>query len=305
VRWPGSTPFELSLSKPCSFSISRLFDESGAALSPRRATYFSLLRQRNLRKRKATLVSASVIGVRARIRRACGSPFGCGANAPQRNRCLTPITVLRCSGQPGASSNSPAAQTIARPDPSGPALLGAFTRVLRKGSESDSRTDSGRLGLCVATIFIAPRARITWARGRKRFTNRRAAWFWGSDRDFAAQHPQGTPQAWRIRALTPKTPESASSPDFNPQTPCGRAEQRRLGRTKILDVRRPRSGLVSKISAPAEQRKEPRRGPDFGSPFFSLGFFGEAKKCKSPAAATERHRNAATPNTLEATQVQQ
>ena len=27
------------------------------------------------------------------------------------------------------------------------------------------------------------------------------------------------------------------------------------------------------------------------SPFFSLGFFGEAKKSKSPAAATERHRN--------------
>ena len=32
---------------------------SDAALSPRLATYFSLLRQRNLRKRKATLVSAS------------------------------------------------------------------------------------------------------------------------------------------------------------------------------------------------------------------------------------------------------
>jgi hypothetical protein len=27
-----------------------------------------------------------------------------------------------------------------------------------------------------------------------------------------------------------------------------------------------------------------------GSPFFSLGFFGETKKCRSPAAATERHR---------------
>ena len=31
-----------------------------------------------------------------------------------------------------------------------------------------------------------------------------------------------------------------------------------------------------------------------GSPFFSLGFFGEAKKSKSPAAATERHRNVST-----------
>jgi hypothetical protein len=64
-----------------------------------------------------------------------------------------------------------------------------------------------------------------------------------------------------------------------------------MGRIKILDVRRLRSRLVSKISAPAEQRKESRSDPDFGSPFFSLGFFGETKKCKSPAAATERHRN--------------
>ena len=30
-----------------------------------------------------------------------------------------------------------------------------------------------------------------------------------------------------------------------------------------------------------------------GSPFFSLGFFGEAKKSESPAAAIERHRNLA------------
>jgi hypothetical protein len=89
----------------------------------------------------------------------------------------------------------------------------------------------------------------------------------------------------------PKAPDPASN--SAPSPPCGRAEQRRPGRIKILDVRRPRSGLVSKISAPAEQRKEPRRGPDFGSPFFGLPYFGEAKKGKSPAAATERLRNLA------------
>ena len=68
----------------------------------------------------------------------------------------------------------------------------------------------------------------------------------------------------------------------------GWAEQRRRGRIKILDVRRPRSGLVSKISGHFEQRRLPeaqRRDPDSGSPFFSLGFFGEAKKSKSPAGA--------------------
>jgi hypothetical protein len=51
-----------------------------------------------------------------------------------------------------------------------------------------------------------------------------------------------------------------------------------MGRIKILDVRRLRSRLVSKISAPAEQRKESRSDPDFGSPFLCLLSFGEAKE---------------------------
>ena len=101
IPMPFPSPFGLSLSKPCSSSICWLFDESGAALSPRRATHFSLLRQRNLRKRKATLVPAS-------LRFASGN--------------------LRCSVQPGSRANSPAAQTSTSPDPSGPPLLGAFTR---------------------------------------------------------------------------------------------------------------------------------------------------------------------------------
>ena len=58
---------------------------------------------------------------------------------------------------------------------------------------------------------------------------------------------------------------------------------------KFLDVRRRRSRLVSKNSADFAHRKLPeaqRRDPDCGSPFFSLGFFGEAKKSKSPAGAS-------------------
>ena len=47
------------------YSRASLLMRSGAALSPRRATYFSLLRQRNLRKRKATLVSAQVCNAQA------------------------------------------------------------------------------------------------------------------------------------------------------------------------------------------------------------------------------------------------
>ena len=55
---------------------------------------------------------------------------------------------------------------------------------------------------------------------------------------------------------------------------------------KNLDVRRRRSRLVSKFSGTFNFFEEPRSGPDCGSPFFSLGFFGEAKKSKSPAGAS-------------------
>ena len=50
-----------------------------AALSPRRATHLFLLRQNKVSQKKATLLSAKVFGVRARIRRAYGSPCGCDA----------------------------------------------------------------------------------------------------------------------------------------------------------------------------------------------------------------------------------
>ena len=55
---------------------------------------------------------------------------------------------------------------------------------------------------------------------------------------------------------------------------------------KNLDVRRQRSWLVSRFSGSFSFFKEPQSGPDCGSPFFSLGFFGEAKKSKSPAGAS-------------------
>jgi len=55
---------------------------------------------------------------------------------------------------------------------------------------------------------------------------------------------------------------------------------------KNLDVRRRQSRQVSKFSVFCNFFKEPRSGPDCGSPFFSLGFFGEAKKSKSPAGAS-------------------
>jgi hypothetical protein len=108
---------------------------SGAALSPRRATYFSLLRQRNLRKRKATLLSASL-------------------------RCAT--GNLRCSLQVGSRSNSPSAQTIAGPDPLEAPLLGAYRRVLW-GQIRIRGALSPLCGLIYATFLIAACARIGWA----------------------------------------------------------------------------------------------------------------------------------------------
>jgi hypothetical protein len=103
--WACTHPLGLSLSKPCyrtpvRAEVSKPFttppfglryrslapiqtagssQRSGAALSPRRATHFLLLRQEKVSKEKATLLSASL-------------------------RCAT--GDLRCSVQPGSSSNS-------------------------------------------------------------------------------------------------------------------------------------------------------------------------------------------------------
>jgi len=76
---------------------------SRGRVSPRRATYFSLLRQRNVGKRKATPLSAT-------LRFAAGN--------------------LRCSGFAG-SRRTRFAQTAASPDPRNPALLGAYRGAWR------------------------------------------------------------------------------------------------------------------------------------------------------------------------------
>ena len=69
----------------------------------------------------------------------------------------------------------------------------------------------------------------------------------------------------------------------DPALPCGRAEQRRGAGIRNSHVRRTRSGQVCEFPPRREQRKEPRSGPDFGSPFFWVLFFGEAKKSASAA----------------------
>ena len=118
-------------------------------------------------------------------------------------------------------------------------------------------------------------------------------------------------------------PESESVLAFAPEpmspTPCGRAEQRSGRRIRASDclseVQRSEFeldpacreqgflGSESKFAEPsarpegavlrtaAKLASDPNNPRDFGSPFFGLPYFGEAKKGKSPAAATERHQD--------------
>ena len=93
----------------------------------------------------------------------------------------------------------------------------------KKALLSPARTGGGRIRIQVrgalsplrrlndAMFLVAACARIYWARGQNCLTKWCAAWFWGSDHNFAAQHPKGEPQARGICAPTPKTPDSDSS----------------------------------------------------------------------------------------------
>ncbi len=90
-----------------------------AGSRPGRRGTLSLLRQRKVPKRKATRWSGS-------LRFAAGS--------------------LRCSPKAGSSSNSPSAQTIARPDPLSAVLLGPARRVGGKN------TDAGRRGRALRVL---------------------------------------------------------------------------------------------------------------------------------------------------------
>ena len=85
-------------------------------------------------------------------------------------------------------------------------------------------------------------------------------------------------------------PESESSLPL--QNPCECAEERSFRRIRAracLSVASLHETPTEASTAGCPQRSGGTQTP--GSPFFSLGFFGEAKKSKSPAAATERHRN--------------
>ena len=85
----------------------------------------------------------------------------------------------------------------------------------------------------------------------------------------------------------------------SPQNPSVCAEERKPRRNRARDC----LSAASSSGTPAglstgrcPQRSEGTQ--TVGSPFFGLPYFGEAKKGKSPAAATERHQDSAKYPTL-------
>ena len=187
----ASMPFGLSLawlelvegSKPWFESSIEFFDKFDAALSPWRATYCSFASPKESRQRKGdpgVCVSPLRFGQPAVL--ASG-----GVSCKLGYRLKQARALIRLKLRSSAHSQ------------------GFFTRE----AESDSGSAAGRE---LATIFIAHHAGITWARGQNHLKKRRAAWLLGSDRDFAAQHPQGTPKVWRIWALISRMPAPSCVP---------------------------------------------------------------------------------------------
>ena len=82
----------------------------------------------------------------------------------------------------------------------------------------------------------------------------------------------------RTRARASPSPH----PTLLPNPVLAGLEKAEGGGLKNLDVRRLRSRQVSRFSGSFSLFKEPRSGPDCGSPFLWLLSFGEAKESKLP-----------------------
>ena len=111
--------------------------------------------------------------------------------------------------------------------------------------------------------------------------------------------------AIELIAYVQPEPVPESDPDSGPplQNPCECAEERSFKRIRARTCLSAASLCVTPLEASTvgcPQRSGGTQTP--GSPFFSLGFFGETKKSKSPAAATKRHRHAAKSTGVESLQ---
>ncbi|PIF74046.1 hypothetical protein CLU95_1167 [Variovorax sp. 54] len=226
-------------------------------VSPRQATYFSLLRQRNVGKRKATPLSAS-------LRFATGN--------------------LRCSRFAG-SCRTRFAQTAASPDPRNAALLGAYRGASIPGGPSlRSAWDRAFASLGGRTCSLSP-----WGEGGGEGIGLHAR-----EAVFLCRgpSPQPSPQGEREQC---KPSEAKAREVFRCrakrwpvgiQSPSVCAEERSVSRIRA----RPCLSGASLGETPRNVSTAgcPQRSggtQTAGSPFFCLRFFGEAKKSRSPAGA--------------------
>ncbi len=197
----------------------RCMDRPGVA---RRQVTLSLLRQRKVTKRKATLFVVPSLR--------------CGHTA-----------VL---GQSGVWQELACGSNNASPDPLCPVLLASSPRV------GGGRTCGQALK---PRTVIADLIRNPWETERG----------WIPDRvrdDTGGRSPNPNPFPHPVEA-------GLSSADGG-----GRSGQTCLSHRRVVWT----AARVEQRRLPVAQRKD----PDVGSPFFSLGFFGEAKKSNSPAGAT-------------------
>jgi len=146
-------------------------------VSPRRARYFSLLRQRKVSKRKATLLSASL--------RCAALHFG------------QPAVLAFC----GVWLNSANASNNASPDPQKAALLGAYRRAF------GDKTNSGRNWLPSICFDFLPTAVM-----RRRATQGWADQGWRCLSAASLARPRSARVAQRTRA--PARSDESGSPFF-------------------------------------------------------------------------------------------
>jgi len=138
LAWGLSPPVRAGLVKACFDPNLSACQQAGGSPA---ATHFLLLRQKKVSKEKATPLSASPF--------AFATGATCGARS-SRGRARTRLTP----------------QTIARPDPSGPALLGAA----RRGGARVPKPGSSEDALCASSpprIRIDPLSPLGWAEERR------------------------------------------------------------------------------------------------------------------------------------------
>jgi hypothetical protein len=218
----SAAPFGLSLACPelvggSKSSLPSTFVVCQQAGGSPAATHFLLRRQKKVSKEKATLLSAS-------LRFAPGN--------------------LRCSVQPGSSSNS-----------------------LRSNNRSPS------------SVWTSAPRRIQKGGGCGN----------GSGFGYAI----GLRQGRALRVLASPHPHS-----LPPPVGLGRGAQAKADQGSRLSEPKASSSETPLLPSTAGCLERSGRTQTIGSPFFSLGFFGEAKKSKSPAGASPGLREALSACTL-------